>query len=46
VIGLDAIAYSTVNKYLRQRYMSDIPIKNLEEALITIIDDAILDALQ
>jgi hypothetical protein len=46
VLGPDAIASSTVIKYLRHCHMFPIPIENLEEAIRTVIDDAILNALQ
>ena len=45
VLGPDAVAYSTVTKYLRQRQFPRIYSKTLETAPETIIDDAILDAL-
>jgi hypothetical protein len=45
VLGSDAIAYSTVTSYLRQRQFPDISSESSDELLTTIIDDAILDAL-
>jgi hypothetical protein len=41
-----ASASSTVTKYLQQRHVPDIPIEDPEEASPTVVDDAILDALQ
>jgi hypothetical protein len=46
VLGPDAIAYSTVTKRLRQRKFPAIPCDATEELPTTIIDGAILDALE
>jgi hypothetical protein len=45
VLGPDAIAYSTVIKYLRQRQFPSIPCEAPDEHPATVIDNAILDAL-
>jgi hypothetical protein len=46
VFGFDAIGYSTVTKYLRQTRIPHILMETLEKPLNTVMDDAILDALQ
>jgi hypothetical protein len=45
VLGPDAIAYSTVTSYRRQRQFPTISSEPSDEPPTTIIDDAILDAL-
>jgi hypothetical protein len=45
VLGPDAIAYSTVTSYLRQRQFPAISSEPSDEPPTTIIDDAILYAL-
>jgi hypothetical protein len=45
VLGLDAIIYSTITKYLRQQHFPAISFEPPDEPPITIIGDAILDAL-
>jgi hypothetical protein len=45
VLSPDAIAYSTVNSYLRQRQFPAISSEPSHEPATTIIHDAILDAL-
>jgi hypothetical protein len=46
VLGADAIAYSTVTKYLRQRQFTSIPVDRPEGSATIVIDQAILDALE
>jgi hypothetical protein len=46
VLGADAIAYSTVTKYLRQRQFTSILIDVPEEPTTIIIDQTILNALE
>jgi hypothetical protein len=46
VLGADAIAYSTLTKYLRQRQFTSILVDALEEPAKIIIDQVILDALE
>jgi hypothetical protein len=45
VLGADAIAYSTVNKYLLRRQFTSILVEPPEELATIDIDQAILDAL-
>jgi hypothetical protein len=45
VLDSDAITYSTVAMYLRQRKFSVIPCQLPEDTSTTIIDNTILDAL-
>jgi hypothetical protein len=47
VLGADAIDYSTITKYLRQRQVTSILLDpTLEESATIIIDQAILDSLE
>jgi hypothetical protein len=46
VHGADAIASSTVTKYLRQRQFTSILVDPPEEPVIIVIDQAIIDALE
>jgi hypothetical protein len=45
VLGLDAIGYSTVTRYLRQRQVPASSPGPCDEPPMTIIDDEILEAL-
>jgi hypothetical protein len=45
-VGADAIAYSTITKYLRQRRFTSILVDRPEEPATIVIDQAILDALE
>jgi hypothetical protein len=45
VLGPDAIAYSTITSYRRQRQFPAISSEPSDEPPTTIIDDAILDGL-
>jgi hypothetical protein len=45
VLGPEAVAYSTITKYRRQRHFPTILSEPAEEPPLTIIDGAILDAL-
>jgi hypothetical protein len=46
VLGPDAIACSTVAKYLRQQQFPSVPCDRPQELLNTVINNAILDALE
>jgi hypothetical protein len=46
VLGPDAIAYSTVTKYLRQKQFRSILVDPPEEPATIVIDQAILDAFE
>jgi hypothetical protein len=46
VLGSDAVAYSTITKYLRQRKFPSILCDTLEEPPTTVFDCSILDALE
>jgi hypothetical protein len=46
VLGLDAVAYSTVTKYFRKGRLPCTLLEPLEEPAIAMIDDAILSALE
>jgi hypothetical protein len=46
VLGPDALGYSTVTKYLRQSRLTASNMDTLEKPPITVVDNAILDALQ
>jgi hypothetical protein len=45
ILGLDAMAYSAITKYLRQQHFPAISSEPAVEPPITIIGDAIRDAL-
>jgi hypothetical protein len=46
ILGADAIAYSTVTKYLSQRQFTSILVDLHKEPVTIVIDSAILDALE
>jgi ABC-type branched-subunit amino acid transport system ATPase component len=46
VLGPDAIGYSTVTNYLRQRYFPSTLREIADELAATVIDNALLDALE
>jgi hypothetical protein len=46
VLGSNAIAYSTVTKYLRQKQLPSILVDPPEEPATTVIDQGILDAFE
>jgi hypothetical protein len=46
VLAPDAIAYSTLTKYPRQRQFPSVPCDPCEEPLNTVIDNTILDAVK
>jgi hypothetical protein len=45
VLGVEGRTYSTITRYLRQHHISAISSEPSGDPPITIIDDAILDAL-
>jgi hypothetical protein len=46
VLGPDAIGYSTVTNYLRQRHFPPTFRETPDEPAVTVIDNVILDALE